>query len=119
LIIYEKAKLHKAEEQGNLAWPCNYSIQTSHRLLYYHDLFERMQSGGQVLPGDIHPFWWYDRTKASTIDAFEGPNGLSILDPAIVRRKGRPKGSRGKGKNDGPQGIYILFKISQFIVVFY
>jgi hypothetical protein len=56
LIIKEKAKLHKAEDEANLTWPCQCTIQASMGVPCYHDLFERMKGGGQVLPEDIHPF---------------------------------------------------------------
>jgi len=32
----------------------------------FHDLFNRLKDGGQVLLEDIHPFWWYNREIVST-----------------------------------------------------
>jgi hypothetical protein len=57
LIVRERAKLHKAEDKANIDWPCRCTIQASMGVLCYHDLFERLREGGQVLPEDIHPFW--------------------------------------------------------------
>jgi hypothetical protein len=33
------------------------------------------------------------------------PNPKPVLEPVIVRGKGRPKGSKGNGKNDGVTGM--------------
>jgi hypothetical protein len=67
LIVIEQAKLHKAEDEANMDYPCRYTIQESMGVLCYHDLFERLRDSGQVLPQDIHPFWWYDRSKVSIV----------------------------------------------------
>ena len=77
-------------------------------ILCYYDLFNRLKEGGQVLLEDIHPFWWYDRTKACTTAENEVPKAV-VLDPAIVKGKGRPKGSKGK-KGLGLHGITIPLK---------
>jgi hypothetical protein len=110
LILYECAKLHKAQEQeGGVVWPCKCTITTSHGLPCFHDVSERFNEGGQILPEDIHLFWWYDNTKASTVFATRPLVSKAILEPVTVRGKGRPKGSKGasskgNGKNDGVTG---------------
>jgi len=68
-----------------------------------------------VLPGDIHPFWWYDRTKQSTALEKQVLEGV-ILDLAVVKGKGRPKGSKGK-KGSSIQGMTDLSYLLSIIVL--
>ena len=105
LIMHERVKLYKLEEEANLDWPCQCTIQRSMGLPCYHNLFERLRDGGQVLPEDIHPFWWYHRSEISTAVELSFARSQLVLEPAIVRGKGRPRGSRGKGKNRGTTGM--------------
>jgi hypothetical protein len=81
------------------------------RLLCFHDISEQFQAGGQILPEDIYLFWWYDCSKVGTVVATRLPVPKTILEPTIVRGKGRLKGSKGissKGnsKNDGVTGMF-------------
>lgn len=108
LIIRERAKLHKAEDEATLSWPCRCTIRASMGLPCFHDLFNRLQDGGQVLPEDIHQFWRYDRAKVGISSENQVLRPV-ILDPAVVKGKGRPKGS--KGKNGSSVRVMIsLFK---------
>jgi hypothetical protein len=113
LILYECAKLHKAQEQEQkITWPCKCTITNSHGLPCFHLISERFKKGGQILLIDIHPFWWYDSTKASTISTTTLLVPKPILEPAIVQGKGRPKGSKsvsskGNGKNDRTTGMCL------------
>jgi hypothetical protein len=65
-----------------------------------------------VLPEDIHPFWWYDGTKVSTVLEEGDPGTPIILEPAMVKGKGRPKGSKGNGprakKGAGVTSMYTI-----------
>ena len=56
LIIRERAKLHKAEDEATLKWPCQCTIQASIRVPCYYNLFKRLRDSRQVLLKDIHPF---------------------------------------------------------------
>jgi hypothetical protein len=60
LIIKERAKLHKAEDDASLKWLCRCTIQILMGVPCFYNLFECLRDGGQVLLKDIHPFWWYD-----------------------------------------------------------
>jgi hypothetical protein len=57
LILFECAKLYKEQEKEGLQWLCECTITKSHRLPCFHDISERFQAGGQILPEDVHPFW--------------------------------------------------------------
>jgi len=81
----------------------------------YHDLFHRLKDGGQVLPKDIHQFWWYDRTKASTTLENQALRDV-ILEPAVVKGKGRPKGSKGK-KGSSAHSMIHSFKTASITVL--
>jgi hypothetical protein len=83
----------------------------------FHNLFKRLRDGGQVLLEDIHPFWWYDRAKASTTLENQVQRAI-VLNPAVVKGKGRPKGSKGKRKKGfGATGMINSFKASYIIIL--
>ena len=67
----------------------------------YHIVLERLANPGHILPEDIHPFWWYKRPKPNTASAIAVQTLLVILNPAVVRGKGRPRGSKNKEKGHG------------------
>jgi hypothetical protein len=116
LIIRERAKLHKAEDEATLEWPCQCTTKASIGIPCFHDLFYCLKDGGQVLLKDIHPFWWYDRTKVNTTLGGQGLPAI-VLDPAIVKGKGRSKGSLGKRKGAGPAGMSTIFKLPYITVL--
>jgi hypothetical protein len=105
LIIKEKAKLHKAETEATLLTePCQCTVRSCMGVPCFHELSQRLSDAGQVLPEDIHPFWWYDRSKLRTI-LDNRPAQAVVLEPAIVKGKGRPRGSKGlQKKGAGPDG---------------
>lgn len=83
----------------------------------FHDLFNRLKDGGKVLPEDIHQFWWYDREMISTTLENRVLRAI-VLDPAVVKGKGRPKGSKGKKKKgSGASGMVNSFKASYITVL--
>jgi hypothetical protein len=70
-----------------------------------------------VLPKDIHQFWWYNCTKASTILENQALRDV-ILELAVVKGKGQPKGLKGKGKKgSSAHGMIYLFKTASIIVL--
>jgi hypothetical protein len=119
LILVECAKLHKAkEQQKDTLPPCNCVIKASMGLPCFHIVAQRFNSPGHILPEDIHPFWWYTRPEPSTSSAVEVQARRVILNPAIVRGKGRPKGAKGKkSKNQGFTGMSLAFSLVCFAVV--
>lgn len=64
-----------------------------------------------MLPKDIHPFWWYDRAKVNITLENQSSQAI-ILDLALVKGKGRPKGSRGNKKGAGSTSMYNLFSLA-------
>jgi hypothetical protein len=118
LLIRERAKLHKAEDEATLVLPCQCTIKASMGLPCFHDLFHRLKDGGQVLPEDIHPFWWYDRAKVSTtLEKQKTSASVVVLDPVVVKGKGRPKGSKGNRKGAGSTGMIYLVKTTAITVL--
>ena len=95
LILVECVKRHKAKEASRLG-PYNYIIKQSMELPRFHTVDERLSNGGHILPEYIHPFWWYKRPESSTPLAIDVQVRLMILNPAVVRRKGRLRGAKGK-----------------------
>jgi hypothetical protein len=61
---------------------------------YWHILFERLQGGGMVLLSDIHPHWHLVRRTG--VELAIGRQVIPLLNPDIVKGKGRPKGALRK-----------------------
>jgi hypothetical protein len=101
---------------------CTHGFNKAMGLPCYHMLYNRIQAGGILHIEDIHPHWHYNRTvlyeneyvdtaEFTDIDEEETPPGPAEpindapvfvpLEPAMVRGKGRPVGSRGHGKRHG------------------
>jgi hypothetical protein len=123
LILCECAKLHKAKEQASSRvqreanradlGPCTCTVKTSMGIPCFHTVFERLNGNGHILPEDIHPFWWYKRPEVGTSLAVNVQTERVVLEPAVVRGKGRPKGAKGKNsKNHGITGKTLTFKPS-------
>jgi hypothetical protein len=94
-IVWEKAKLpRKASEPP--VYPCQCSTQASMGLPCLHEIWEKQRNPGRLQLADIDPRWWYDRGVVE-------PQVVRkiLLDPLVVKGKGRPKGSKGKSKEKG------------------
>jgi hypothetical protein len=72
----------------------------------FHTINERLQGGGYILPTDIHKFWWYRRPQQGTPSATDVQTRRLVLNPAIVRGKGRPRGSKNKARGHGVTSTY-------------
>jgi MULE transposase domain len=106
LIVKEVTKLNKAKSTNPILKDCTCIIQTSMGLPCFHTVSQRLEEGGYIMPEDIHPFWWYTRPEPGTYAVLSVPKRL-VLDPALVRGKGRPKGAKGK-KGSGIEGTFII-----------
>jgi hypothetical protein len=62
-----------------------------------HVIQERLYEDGALNLEGFHPHWFFDKPSASE-RPFLADIDL-ILDPEIVKAKGRPKGGVGKPKN--------------------
>ena len=62
-----------------------------------HTIWERQRQPGVIRLQDIDPHWWYDRVN----QLVSQPQRRILLNPAMVKGKGRPKGAKGKKKGDG------------------
>ena len=73
--------------------PSSYTclIQQSIGLPCYHTLYERKLSTGVVHLKDIHAHWHYSRPEPGTLSIPD----LPILNPLVVKGKGRPRGALG------------------------
>lgn len=100
LILAECAKLHKEQEKSNNLGICTCAIKKSMGLPCFHIVSQRLAHPGNILLEDIHPFWWYNRPDASTSSSIATQVRPIILNPAVVRGKGRPKGARNKAKRN-------------------
>jgi hypothetical protein len=84
----------------------------------FHTVFKRFSANTSILPKDIHPFWWYKRPEPSTPSAINVQLQGVVLEPAVVRGKGRPKGAKGKkSKNHGITGMSYTFKNTYITIV--
>jgi hypothetical protein len=107
LIVKEVGKLNKAKAENLILPNCTCIIQSSMGLPCFHIVSQRLQESGYIKPKDIHPFWWYIRPEISSSSVFNLPERL-VLNPAIVRGKGRPKGAKGKKtKGSRVESMYL------------
>jgi hypothetical protein len=118
LILVERAKLHKAQEQGQNLGVCNCTVTTSMGIPCFHKVAERLCGARHILPEDVHPFWWYKRPEQGTTSAVALQINNTVLNPAVVHGKGRPQGAKGKhSKNHGTTSMTLAFSLSYFTVV--
>jgi hypothetical protein len=89
-ILKEHTKLPARNQPPST--PCICTIQGSIGLPCLHIIWERKQGGGTIRIEDIHPHWHYDRP--STLDT-EAQLAMVVLNPLVIRGKGRPKGALG------------------------
>jgi hypothetical protein len=110
LIVVECAKLHKAEENSQSLGLCRCTVTSSMGIPCFHKVSERLKGVGHILPEDIHPFWWYKRPEPGTTSTVAVQTSRTVLNPAVVRGKGRPRGAKGKHtKNHGITGMTSTF----------
>jgi hypothetical protein len=112
LILRECVKLYKAKEEASSREQrpatradlglCICTIKASMGIPCFHTIFDRLTGNGHILPEDIHPFWWYKRPEQGTTSEIAVQTAGVVLNPAVVRGKGRPKGAKGrKSKSHG------------------
>jgi hypothetical protein len=83
----------------------------------FHTVAKQLATPGHILLEDIHPFWWYKRPDPSTPFEIAVQIRPVVLNPAVVRGKGRPRGAKGKkSKNHGVTGMIFTFKMFYFTV---
>jgi len=70
------------------------SIQRSIGLPCYYTLYERKLSTGVVHLKDTHVYWYYSRPELGTLSM----PALPVLNPLVVKGKGRPRGALGTGR---------------------
>ena len=112
IILVECAKLYRLRESSAelVLGPCNCTIKQSMGLPCFHVVHERLLEGGYIFPTDIHPFWWYTRPEATAPSAVNTPGPHPhphprprppVLNPSVVRGKGRPRGLKNREKGHG------------------
>jgi hypothetical protein len=90
-------ELKKLPAKGPLPM-CTCSIQQSIGLPCYYTLYQRKLSTGVVHLEDIHTHWHYSRPKPGP---FSAPP-LPVLNPLVLKGKGRPRGALGTGSRVAP-----------------
>jgi hypothetical protein len=83
-------ELKKIPTRGPLP-VCTCSIQQSIGLPCYHILYQRQLSTGVVHLEDIHAHWHYSRPEPGPLSV----PPLPVLNPLVMRSKGRPHGALG------------------------
>jgi hypothetical protein len=109
IILGECAKLHTlVDQKKELQWPCECTLPSSMGLPCLYTVSERLKDGGHILPEDIHLYWWYNRSKWEESLVQVCGETQAVLEPLVVRGKGRPKGSKGKQKGNGVSSVILL-----------
>ena len=89
----EKSKIPLQGPPANL---CACWTPSALGLPCYHQIYQKQQNPGRLSLADIDHHWYYDRGVVPAQNTRR-----ILLDPLVVKGKGRPKGSKGKGKNMG------------------
>jgi hypothetical protein len=100
-IVAQKARLGPQPPP----FPCACGIPTYMGIPCYHKIWERQQGEGLILAEDIHAHWWYDRVNGA--QPHVGRQLLPLLNPDIVKGKGRPKGAKGQ-RSTLPTGVTLV-----------
>ena len=89
-ILEEKRKPPK-KLTNPLPQACIYSIEQSMRFPCFYEIRARKRSPGEIAPAHIGAHWYYQHSG-------EQPQleRRILLEPSIVKGKGRPKGSKNK-----------------------
>jgi len=77
---------------------CTCSIQQSIGLPCYHTIYQRKISTGVVHLEDIHAHWHFSRPEPGPLST----PALPVLNPLVVKGKGRPRGALGTGSRVAP-----------------
>lgn len=110
-ILHHWEHIVKQQEDNEISSkPCTKTFTTTMGLPCGHDVIELLKSDppGAIKVEDIHPHWRYDKPPVTAAgmevevnDAEDDVNPLlRVLDPPVVRTKGRPTGSGNKRKAD-------------------
>jgi hypothetical protein len=108
-VTVKVAKLHRVKAEQPELPRCSCVLQKTLRLLCYYVVFERRNSLGYLLFTDFYAHWYYDCLDENTLEI---EHKQLILEPAIVKGKGRPKGAKGKAKGQGASSMIETTKIS-------
>ena len=92
-------ELKKLPAEGPLPL-CTCSIQQSIGLPCYHTLYQRKLSTGVVHLEDIHAHWHFSQPETGPLSTPAPP--LPVLNPLVVKGKGRPRGALGTGSRVAP-----------------
>jgi hypothetical protein len=90
-------ELKKLPAKGPLPL-CTYSIQQSIGLPCYYTLYQRKLSTGVVHLEDIHAHWHFSRPEPGPLSM----PALPVLNPLVVKGKGRPHGALGTRSRVAP-----------------
>ena len=90
-------ELKKLPAKGPLPM-CTCSIQQSIGLPCYHTLYQRKLSTSVVHLEDIHVHWHFSWPEPGTLSI----PALPVLNPLVVKGKGRPRGALGTGSRVAP-----------------
>jgi hypothetical protein len=108
-VTAEVAKLHRVKAKQPKLPRCSCVLRKTLRLLCYYVVFEHKNSLGYLLSTDFYAHWYYDCLDENTLEI---EHKQLILEPAIVKGKGCPKGAKGKAKGQGASSMIETTKIS-------
>jgi hypothetical protein len=100
LILKERGKL-PLKLTDPLPMPCTCTVQVSLGIPCQHTIRERQNGQGLLQLSDIDRHWYYDRNAAGPLPNSESRRILLNPNPADVKKKGRPKGTKKKLKKRG------------------
>lgn len=92
LILKERGKLPRKPTDPLL--PCTCTVQVCLGIPCFHTIRERQNGSGLLQLSDIDCHWYYDRNAAGPVPNRESRRILLNPNPANVKKKGRPKGTK-------------------------
>ena len=97
-LVIEQAKIPK--EGYPLDCQCTYTIHNTIGLPCSHTIYERKKAGGVTRLEDIYLCWYFDHIIQS-----QDLDQNQVLEPLVIRGKGRPKGALG-GVSHKSKGVH-------------
>jgi hypothetical protein len=77
--------------------PCTHLFRSAYGLPCAHEIELRLDLNEPLKPEDFHSHWWFNK---ATIDDVRPPGFERVLNPNVVKAKGRPSGSPNKKKSN-------------------
>ena len=98
-LVVEQSKIPR--EGYPIPFECTCQAQETIGLPCSHIIYMRKQAGNAIRLEDIHLYWYYDYIISN-----QDLDQNQVLQPLVIRGKGRPKGALGLGGSHKSKGVH-------------